>query len=69
MRNSFYVPLPGAKLQELRCRCDFCHWSGPFTQFDLWGKDDQDVFLCYETGCASAQSVCDELLKEGWHKL
>jgi hypothetical protein len=54
----------GTGTYVLWCRCDFCTWSGPSTEFVYFHKDPDMCEMC--ASCGGDETIIRAMLAEGW---
>jgi len=62
----FYRPLKASGASQLWCRCDNCHWSGPFERFTLFTRGQDEVTLCDHYWCEDNHELRAYLREEGY---
>lgn len=62
----FYKPLGTSGASQLWCRCDSCHWSGPFERFTIYSRGNDQVDLCDHYWCAGDLELAAYLKEEGY---
>lgn len=64
--TSFLRPSRAQAASDLWCRCDGCHWSGPYDRFLIFTRGKDIITLCPHYWCAGDQELMAYLQEEGW---